>query len=190
MEASTVPAQRGRPSSTRSVLAMILNPAQVIKGALENVPWPLCLSISGLAFLLFFLQTALDMHRLGTAGSGAIVGFTFLGLGLGTIGVGIVASLAWILSRPLGCTRSLEWTVRAFCLAYTPTLIFVVVGMIFNLAGGWNTSVAFGITGALWAIHPMLSILKEMTGEKLVASLILATICGALIISVWAVFGI
>jgi hypothetical protein len=169
---------------------MILNPAQVVKGALQEVPWPFCLSISGLAFTLFFLQTGLDMHRVGTAGTGKVVGFTVLGLGLGTIGVGIVAALAWALTRPLGCTRSLQWTLRAFCLAYTPTLIFVVVGLIFNLVGGWNTSVAFGITGALWALHPLLGILKEMTGEKLAASLVLTTVCGALILSVWAAFGI
>ena len=52
---------------------MILNPAQVVKGAMERVPWPVSLSISGLAFTLFFLQTGLDMHRVGTASSGAAV---------------------------------------------------------------------------------------------------------------------
>jgi hypothetical protein len=36
----------------------------------------------------------------------------------------------------------------------------------------------------------LLGILKEMTGEKLAASLLLASVCGALIISVWAVLGI
>jgi hypothetical protein len=184
-----VATEGGSPSALRSALAMILNPGQVVRGALEGVPWPVCLAVSGLAFTLFFLQTSLDMHRVGTAGTGAAIGYTFLGLGLGTIGVGLVAALAWALARPLGCGRPLEWTVRAFGIAYTPTLIFVIVGLIFNLAAGWNTAVAFGITGALWALYPMLSILKEMTGEKLAASLVLASICGALIISVWAVLG-
>lgn len=176
--------------TVRSVLSMILNPGEVIKGALQGASWPVCLTISGLAFTLFFLQTSLDMHRVGTAGTGAAVGYTFLGLGVGTIGVGLVAALAWLLARPLGCTRSLEWTVRAFCLAYTSTLVFAVVGLIFNLAAGWNTAVAFGITGALWAFHPLLSILKEMTGQKLVASLVLATVCGSIIISMWAAIGL
>ena len=169
---------------------MILNPGQVVKTALQDVPWPFCLAISGLAFTLFFLQTGLDMHRVGTAGTGKIIGFTFLGLGLGTVGVGIVAAVGWALSRPLGSTRSLPWTLRAFCLAYTPTLVFVIVGLVVNLAAGWNTSVCFGITGALWALHPLLGIFKEMTGEKVAASLLLTTICGALILSVWAAFGI
>lgn len=170
----------------RSALTMILNPGEAIKGALQGVPWPFCLGVSGLAFTLFFLQTMLDMHRVGTAGTGRVIGFTFLGLGVGTIGIGLVAALAWALARPMGCTRSLEWTIQAFCLAYTSTLVFTVVGLIFNLAAGWNTAVAFGITGALWAFHPLVSILKEMTGQKLAASLVLATVCGCLILSVWA----
>jgi len=174
------------PGAARSVLSMILNPGEAIKGALRGVPWPVCLAVSGLAFTLFFLQTGLDMHRVGTAGTGAVIGFTFLGLGVGTIAIGLVAALAWVLARPMGCTRSLEWTIRAFCLAYTSTLVFAIVGLIFNLAAGWNTAVAFGITGALWAFHPLVSILKEMTGQKLAVSLILATVCGSIIISIWA----
>jgi uncharacterized membrane protein len=107
-------------SSLRSALSMILNPGQVVKGALDRVPWSFCLAISGLAFTLFFLQTGLDMHRVGTASAGAAVGFTFLGTAMGTAGVALVACIAWAAARPLGSDRSLEWTVRAFCLAYTP----------------------------------------------------------------------
>jgi hypothetical protein len=169
---------------------MILNPAQALRGALERVPWPFCLAVSGLAFTLFFLQTGLDMHRVGTASAGAAVVFTFLGTAMGTIGVALVAALAWAVSRPFGNDRSLEWTVRAFCLAYTPTLIFVAVGLIINLTAGWNTAVAFGVTGALWALYPILAICREMTGEKLAASLVISTICGALILCSWALLGI
>jgi hypothetical protein len=177
-------------TSIRSALAMILNPAQVVKGALDRVPWPFCLAISGLAFTLFFLQTGLDMHRVGTAGAGAAVGFTFLGLAMGTAGVALVACVAWVCARPLGCARSLEWTVRAFCLAYTPTLIFVMVGLIFNLAAGWNTAIAFGVTGALWALYPIITVLREMTAEKLAASLAISTVCGALVLCGWSLVGI
>jgi hypothetical protein len=177
-------------SSLRSALAMILNPAQVVKGAMERVPWPFCLAISGLAFTLFFLQTGLDMHRVGTASAGAAVGYTFLGTAMGTIGVALVAAVAWAASRPFGNDRSLEWTVRAFCLAYTPTLIFCAVGMIVNLAAGWNTAVAFGVTGMLWALYPIITIVQEMTGEKLTASLTISTICGALVLCGWALLGI
>lgn len=176
--------------SLRTALSMILNPAQALRGALERVPWPFCLAVSGLAFTLFFLQTGLDMHRVGTASAGAAVGFTFLGTAMGTAGVALAAALAWACSRPFGGDRSLEWTVRAFCLAYTPTLIFVTVGLIVNLAAGWNTAVAFGVTGALWALYPIIAIVREMTGDKLAASLVISTVCGALALSGWALLGI
>ena len=177
-------------SPLRSALTMILNPGQVVKGALDQVPWVVSLSISGLAFTLFFLQTGMDMHRVGTASAGAAVGFTFLGTAMGTAGVALVAAVAWSLARLLGCDRPLEWSVRAFCLAYTPTLIFVAVGLIVNLAAGWNTAVAFGVTGALWALYPILAIVREMTGDKLGASLAISTICGGLILCGWALLGI
>jgi len=175
--------------SLRSALAMILNPAQVVKGALDQAPWFVSLPISGLAFTVFFLQTGLDMHRVGTASGRAALGFTFLGLGFGTIGVAVVAAVAWALAHMLGGQRSLGWTVRAFCLAYTPTLIFVVVGLIFNLAVGWNTAVAFGVTGVLWALLPIIAIVREMTGQKLGASLAISTLCGGLILCGWALVG-
>ncbi len=169
---------------------MILNPAQVVKGALEKVPWPVSLSVSGLAFTLFFLQTGLDMHRVGTASAGKAAGFTFLGTALGTSGVALVACVAWAASRLMGGDRPLDWTIKSFCLAYTPTLIFCVVGLLFNLAGGWNTAVAFGVTGVLWALYPIFAIVKELTGEKIWASLLLSTLCGALVLSGWALLGI
>ena len=182
------PASRSS-SSARAVLTMILNPAQVVKDALERVPWPVCLAVSGLAFTLLFLQTGLDMHRVGTASTGAAVGFTFAGLGMGTVGVVIIAALAWALSHAMGGSRSLLWAVRGFGLAYTPALIFVLVGLVFNLAAGWNTAVAFGATGIVWALYPILAIVREMAGDKLPASLVISTICGALVLGGWALLG-
>jgi hypothetical protein len=176
--------------SFRAALAMIINPAQVVKGALERVPWPVSLAVSGLAFTLLFLQTGLDMHRVGTVSAGAVVGFTFAGLAMGTAGIAAVAAVAWAASRLLGGERSLTWAVRAFCLAYTPALIFVCVGLIFNLAAGWNTAVAFGVTGVIWALLPMSAVLREMTGERLGASLALSTLCGGLVLGCWALLGI
>jgi hypothetical protein len=190
MGVAPIAADVRRPGAVRSALTMILNPSAVARTALQGVPWPFCAAVSGLAFTLFFLQTGLDMHRIGTAGVGAVVGFTFAGLALGTIGVAVVAALAWGVAHGLGTRHPLEWTVRAFCLAYTPTLIYALLGLIFNLATGMHTAVAFGITGALWALYPMFAIVREMTGEKLALSLILTTVCGALVISVWAALGI
>ncbi|MDY6794160.1 MAG: hypothetical protein SWK76_02580 [Actinomycetota bacterium] len=157
---------------------------------MERVPWPVSISISGLAFTLFFLQTGLDMHRVGTASARVAAAYTFLGTAMGTAGVALVAAVAWAMARLLGGERSPEWTVRAFCLAYTSTLIFCTVGIIFNLAFGWNTAVAFGVTGALWALYPIIAICREMTGDRLAASLIITTICGGLVLGGWALLGI
>ncbi len=177
-------------SSLLSALSMILNPGQVAKGALDRVPWPVSLSVSGLAFTLFFLQTGLDMHRTGAHSAGAVVGFTFFGTLVGTAGVALVACIAWALARLMGGERSPEWAVRAFCLAYTPTLIFAAVGLIFNLALGWNTAIAFGVTGLLWALLPLLAIVREMTGQRLGVSLAVSTLCGGIILCGWALLGI
>jgi hypothetical protein len=175
--------------SARSALAMILDPGRVMKSALQDVPWPFCLSVSGLAFAVFFLQTALDMHRAGTAGQRDIIVYSLLGLGLGTIGVLVVAGIAWSVARAFSAARPFLWTVRAFGLAYSATLIYALIGIILNLAAGWNTGVAFGITGALWAFYPLLGIAKELTGDRLGLSLVLTTVCGGLVLSVWAVMG-
>jgi len=64
------------------------------------------------------------------------------------------------------------------------------VGLIFNLAAGWNTAIAFGVTGVLWALLPVIAILREMTGEKLGVSLAISTLCGGLILCGWALVGI
>jgi hypothetical protein len=188
--ANSQPENLGIGQSLRSALAMILNPVQIVKTTLDRIPWPVSLSISGLAFTLFFLQTGLDMHRVGTRSGGAVVGITFLGLLYGTAGVALVAAVAWALARLLGSERSLEWTVRAFCLAYTPTLVFTTVGLIFNLALGWNTAVAFGVTGMLWALLPIIAVVREMIGEKLGASLAISTLCGGIILCGWALLGV
>lgn len=174
----------------RFALSMILKPAEAVKGALERVPWPVCLAVSGLAFTLFFLQTGLDRHHVRTAGAGWVVGFSFLGLAMGTAGVALLALMAWAAARPLGCERPFDWTMRAFGLAYTPTLIFAAVGILFNLAAGWNTAVAFGVTGVLWALYPILTVVREMTGDRLAASLAMTTVLGALILGAWALLGI
>ncbi|MBN2027371.1 MAG: hypothetical protein JW854_11490 [Actinobacteria bacterium] len=176
--------------SARTALAMIVNPAKVVKSALERVPWPVSLSVSGLAFTLLFLQTGLDMHRVGTASAGTVVGFTFLGLAMGTAGMALVAALAWAVSRLLGGGCPLDWIIKAFCLAYTPALIFVSLGFIFNLSAGWNTAVAFGVTGVMWALMPLNAVLREMTGERLGVSLALSTLCGGLVLGAWALLGI
>jgi hypothetical protein len=175
--------------SWRAVLMMMVNPGGVLKGMLHQVAPPLALGVSGLAFCLFFLQTGLDMNRVG---SGNLLGAaTLAGIGLvyGTAGVAFVAALAWLVSRPLGGTGTLGWTVRAFGLGYSPTLVYVVLGVLANLVLGWNTSLAFGVTGVLWALGPMVATLREILGGRIMPSIVLATVCGGALLLGWTLIG-
>lgn len=170
----------------KPALQIMLNPGYVIRDLLKDVPLPLCFSASGLAFTLFFMQTGLDLWRVGSKSPAGVVGFTLLGALYGTIVVALVAAAAWAVSRPLGGDRSLAWATRAFALSYCPALIYAALGLFFNVAFGWHTSIAFGATGVLWALAPLIIAAREMLEERLGASIVLATLCGGLILFGWA----
>ena len=174
--------------SIRPVLSIMLNPGHVIRDLLGDVPLPVAFIVPGLAFTVFFLQTGLDLWRAGAKSPAGVVGLTFLGTLYGTVGLALVAAVAWAVSRPLGGTRSLEWTLRAFGLCYSPTLIYATLGLLFNLAFGWRTSLAFGVTGVLWALAPLIIAIREMLDERLGAGIALATFCGGLVLFGWALF--
>ena len=165
---------------------MMINPGQVIKNYLQDLPLPFCFTVSGLAFTFLFLQTGLDLWRSGSKSPIGAAGIALVGLLYGTVVVALVAALAWAASKPLGGTRSLDWTLRAFALSYSPALIYTTLGLLFNIALGWNTSVAFGVTGLLWALMPLLYTTREMLQGKLGAGIVLATICGGLLLFGWA----
>jgi hypothetical protein len=145
------------------------------------------LGVSGAAFGLFFLQTGLDLLRVGQptlprlamTGNAGVVGLCLLGIAYGTLGVVFLAAIAWIATRPLGATIALEATVRAFAFGYCPALV----------AFGWNTALAFGVTGVLWALGPMIATLREMLGGQTWPGVILATILGGLTLFGWAYLG-
>jgi hypothetical protein len=181
----------------RSALLIFVNPGGALKGALSEVPIPLALGISGTAFGLFFLQTGLDLLRAGEptlprlamTGNGGVVGLCLLGVAYGTIGVAVLGAIGWAATRALGATLALEATVRAFALGYCPALVYALFGIVMNVAFGWNTALAFGVTGVLWAIGPMIATLREMLGGRTSPSVILATILGGLTVLGWAFLG-
>ena len=80
--------------------------------------------------------------------------------------------------------------VRAFALAYSAALVYVVIGLLFNLFFGWNTAVAFGVTGVLWALGPMIAVLKGMVGGRSWPATLLATACGLMVLLGWARVGL
>ena len=166
------------------ILKMCVNPGATLQQHLADYSWPWAFGISGLAFTLFFMQTGLDLFRQG-AGFIRVAELTIIGALYGTVGVASLAGIAWMGSKPADGTHTYEWTLRAFGLSYSPTLIYVVCGLAANVLLGWNTSVAFGITGALWAMNPMNAAIKEMTAGKTGTSIVLTSLCGGLLLLGW-----
>jgi hypothetical protein len=173
-------------SVLRLLFGIFTNPRAVFQAHLTSIPAPLCLLISGLAFGLFYLQTGRDISHAGRVGMVHAAALGALGLVVGTAGVGLLASIAWVLTRPFRGGLPLGWAVRAFGLAYSPALIYGALGLGANVLLHWNTSLAFGATGVLWALGPMFVAIREMTGQRAGASAVVATICGALMLVGWA----
>ncbi len=187
----TPPARASRTTTSkwRMVLAVMFNPGGLIQEQLSTVKWPLALLIPGLAFLLFFMQTGLDQMKVGHLDGTDTLLLTMLGLLYGTVGVTLISLVAWAGTRLFGGKTTIANAIRLFALAYSPTLIYVSLGILANLMFDWRTTVAFGVTGVLWAIGPMITSLRRMTGGKTGVSVILATLCGALLLLGWSILG-
>lgn len=168
----------------RAAMIMMINPAAVLKRRMAAVSPVLALSISGLAFTLFFLQTGLDLSRNGSPQSTAYI-LVVAGATYGTAAVSLIATLAWLQTQLFGCEKTLGWSIKAFALGYSPSLIYASFGLVANLAFGLNTAVAFGVTGMLWALGPMVSTIREMTGQRMGTSIVLATFSGGLLLYGW-----
>ncbi|MEW6554303.1 MAG: hypothetical protein AB1384_08470 [Actinomycetota bacterium] len=177
-------------SSTKAAFQVMLDPGGVVGEMLAGVPAAFSLCIPALAFTLLFLQAGLDMHRAGVRSSAGVVGLTFLGTLYGLAGIALVAAAAWAAARALGSDCSLGWTLRAFGIGYTPSLIYAACGLFFNAAFGWNTAATFGVTGLLWSMSPLMSTGREILGGRLGLSVLLATVCGGLLLFGWAILAI
>ena len=178
-----------KPSLLRTALSVMIDPGNLLKSRVPETGFGVALGVSGLAFLLFFLQTGIDRAREGQIGAKTVVVLSFVGLVFGTVGVSIIGLVGWTGVHLMGGNGSPGEAIRAFGLAYSPTLIYAAVGLIFNLLLGWNTAVAFGVTGLLWALGPMIGALKEMMGGRSGAAASLATLCGLLVLFGWVRLG-
>lgn len=178
-----------RPNPLRAAFAMMINPGAVLQKAVARIPWPFSLCISALAFMLFFMQTGLDLLRIGQKGPGFVVLLSVEGLLFGSLGIAVLAAIAWVITRLFRGNKPLGWAVSAFGLGYCSTLIFTVLGMVFSLVLHWNTSVAFGVTGVLWATGPMIASIKQMSRENTALSVIVATVCSGLLLFGWVLLG-
>jgi hypothetical protein len=189
MEANLGPRTAKRPNPLRTALAMMINPAAVLTKKVAGIPWPFSLSISALAFMLFFMQTGLDLMRIGQKSIGFVVLLSVEGLLFGSLGIALLALIAWAITRLFKGDKPIGWAISAFGLGYCSTLIFTVLGMFFSLLLHWNTSVAFGVSGVLWATGPMISSIRQMSRDNTALGVIVATICSALLLFGWAMLG-
>lgn len=173
----------------KTALNMIINPGEVVKTQMGRVPWPYSLLISGLSFTLFFLQTGLDLLRNGQIEASGVVLITMLGLLYGTVGVALLAVMVWALAQAGERNITVDWAISAFALGYSATFVYALTGLVFSLAFGWKTAVAFGVTGVLWALRPTLFTIKQMSGERVAFSIVMTTLCGAILLVGWSLLG-
>jgi Kef-type K+ transport system membrane component KefB len=127
--------------------------------------------------------------RVGLKGIGFVVQLSVEGAIFGSVGIALLAMIAWGITRIFKGNKSLGWALSAFGLGYCSTLIFTVLGLLFSLILNWNTSVAFGVSGVLWATGPMIASIKEMSRDNTALSVIVATICSGLLLLGWVLLG-
>ncbi len=165
----------------KTALNMIINPGEIVKNQMSQIPWPYSLSISGLSFTLFFMQTGLDLFRSGQADAGTVVLMALLGLLYGTAGIALLAVMVWALAQAAERNITMEWAISTFALGYSATFIYAASGLIFSLA--------FGVTGLLWALRPTMFTIKLMSGERVAFSIAMTTLCGAILLIGWSFLG-
>lgn len=170
-------------------LGFLANPSAGLQQAAERVHPLIALSLPGATFTLFMLQIGLDRLRGGTAGAPTLIALTFAGMLFGTLGIAMVAVCAWALLKLFGISARLGAVLRLCALSYSPTLIYVTLGLMANILLGWYTAVTFGVTGVLWSLGPLSSVLRQMTGNRIGVSLLITTVSGLLVLIGWGVLG-
>lgn len=176
-------------SQIKTIIRMIANPGEVVKTQMVKVPWPYAILISGVAFTLFFLQTGIDLFRTGSIGMDRVILIALIGLFFGTAGVVLLAMLSYLLTQAGKRNLSPGWAISNFALGYSVTLIYSLCGLVFSLIFHWNTAVAFGITGVLWSLRPTLFTIKQMSDDATALSVVLTTLCGAIMLFGWGMLG-
>ncbi|NCA98583.1 MAG: hypothetical protein EOM08_05430 [Clostridia bacterium] len=181
-------AQIPSPSLLRTVFGMMINPAAALKGALSG-QWFLSVAVSALAFGLFFTQTGLDLYKTGQKELLFVLLSAGAGLLYGLIVIPLIAVFLWLVLKIAKSNHTILQTLSVFCLSYSGALVYGILGLVFSLALGWKTAIAFGVTGVLWAIGPMMVAIRELTGKKTLLSFILSTLVGIAVLLSWSFFG-
>mgnify|MGYP006299288543 FL=1 len=193
----TPPSPQGpaKPHSQRSVprwralIGALLHPSGANPQDIAFIPWIVTLAVSAGAFGLFFLQIGLDRADAGWSTRSQPIVMLLLGLLYGTLGVLVLALIAWIILRVSGAKPKAGSVIRAFTLAYSPTLVALILGLVARALLGWRTAAAFGVPGMLWALGTMNSTLRRLSGGKTGLSVVLASVCGAVLLLGWGLLG-
>lgn len=178
-----------RESKFRTLMNMMLSPGTALKAAISGMPLYFSMLVSSLAFGLFFLQTGIDLYRTGQQSILFVVAISIIGAVFGVTIVPLIGVICWAIAKPFGSQKSLKWALSAFCLSYSGALVYSTFGLVTALTLGWRTSVAFGVTGVLWAIGPMTTTIREMVGGKIILSIILASMSGTIVLFCWSFIG-
>lgn len=173
----------------RTLISMMLNPAAILKSTLAGIPWFFSLAVSALAFALFFLQTGLDLYRTGQKQLGFVLGSAGAGAVYGATAIPLLAIAVWMFLKIGRTDKPVGWAISSFCLRYSGAFIYGLLGLVFSLAFGWKTAVAFGVTGVLWATGPLITAVREMTGGNTALGVLFASAVGLVVLITWSAFG-
>ena len=176
------------PSLIRTIFGMMVSPAGAIKGALSS-KWYVSVAVSALAFGLFFIQTGLDLYKTGQKDMSFVILSLGTGVFYGLLVIPLLAGIIWLILKISKIRIGLLQVVSSFCLSYSGALIYGLLGIGFSIVLGWKTSVAFGVSGVLWAIGPMIITIRELTGGKNSLSVPMATLVSAIVLISWSTFG-
>lgn len=171
-----------------TVISMMISPAKALKSSVAKVPWYFSVTVSAIAFGLFFFQTGFDLYRTGQKDFGFAVFSAGAGIIYGLLVIPLLGGILWGVLKLLKTDKSISWAISSICLSYSGAMIYGVTGIVFSVLFGWKTAVAFGITGVLWATGPIIATVREMTKEKGVLGIILATLMGTVILFSWSLF--
>ena len=147
------------------------------------------MGVSALACGLYFLQTGLDIWKTGQKSLNFVFFSLFSGVGYGLIMIPLVSLVAWAFLKAFKVNKEMKWTIASFCLSYSGALVYGLLGLSFSILFQWKTAIAFGVSGVLWAIGPMMVTVREMTDGKVSLSVPVATVYAALVLLSWAYFG-
>lgn len=173
----------------RTIFGMMINPSGAVKSAVEGTSWYFSLLLSGMAFSLFFVQTGLDLYKTGQKSMSFVFMSAGAGFVYGIVVIPLIGVIAWGILKLFKSEKSLKWAVTSYCLSYSGAFVYGLMGIAFSLFMAWRTAMAFGVTGVLWAVGPLMATSREMTKGNTKVSILIATLYSGLILISWAYFG-